>query len=86
MPIEFLVAIVGLIGSLAGSIIGVIGSAKVIAHRVQQLEKRSDGFSESFSKFDGKIDNIEKEQEVFKVKLGNMEKRVDKLEERSARA
>lgn len=86
MSNEFLVAIVGLIGSLAGSIIGVIGSAKVITHRVQQLEKRSDGFSASFSKFDGKIDNVEKKQEVFEVKLSNVEKRVDKLEERGARA
>lgn len=86
MSNEFLVAVVGLMGSLAGSIIGVVGSAKVITHRVQQLEKRSDGFSASFSKMDGRIDNAERKQEVFEVRLGSVEKKVEKLEERSARA
>lgn len=82
MPIEFTVAIVGLIGSLGGSVIGVFGSAKVIEHRLKELEKRSDGFSASFSKFDGRIDTAEKKQEVFEVRLGSVEKRVDRLEDR----
>ena len=82
MPIEFVVAIVGLIGSLGGSVIGVFGSAKVIEHRLKELEKRSDGFSASFSKFDGRIDEQEKKQGVFEVRLGNVEKRVERLEDR----
>lgn len=86
MSNELLMVIVSAVGSIAGAIIGVFGSAKVIEHRLKELEKRSDGFSASFSKFDGRIDNAEKKQEVFEVRLGNVEKRVDKLEERSVRA
>lgn len=82
MPIEIIVAIVGLIGSLGGSVLGVFGSAKVIEHRLKELEKRSDGFSASFSKFDGRIDEQEKKQGVFEVRLGNVEKRVERLEDR----
>lgn len=82
MSNELLIAIVSISGSLAGSIIGVFGSAKVIEHRLKELEKRSDGFSASFSKFDGRIDNAEKKQEVFEVRLGGVEKRVERLEDR----
>lgn len=42
MTNELMVAMVGLIGSLAGSIIGVIGSAKLITYRITQLEEKNE--------------------------------------------
>lgn len=40
MSNELLVAIVGLIGSLSGSIIGVLGSARLLTYRITQLEEK----------------------------------------------
>ena len=53
MSNELLVAVVGLIGSLCGSVIGVFGSAKVLTYRVAELE-------EKIKMADRRIENLEK--------------------------
>lgn len=42
MPIELQVALIGLIGSALGSVVGVLTSAKLTVYRLEQLEKKVD--------------------------------------------
>ena len=42
MPTEIMVALIGLFGSAAGSLVGVIASARLTAYRLEQLEKKVD--------------------------------------------
>ena len=84
MSNEALVAIVGLIGSLAGSIIGVIGSAKLITYRIQQLEQKMKEQCENCAIMDGRVDRIEEKQAVMEEKIKVVNHRVDNLERRSA--
>ena len=65
MTNELMVAMVGLIGSLAGSIIGVIGSAKLITYRITQLEEKMKSQCENCVVMDGRVDRIEEKQAVM---------------------
>lgn len=80
MSNELLVAIVGLIGSLSGSIIGVIGSAKLITYRVSQLENRMKDQLSTCSVMDGRVDRIEARQDVMEEQIKVANHRIDDLE------
>lgn len=82
MPNEVLVAIVGLIGSLCGSVIGVIGSAKVITYRVEQLEEKMKKQCENCSVMDGRVDRLEEKTAVMEEKIKVANHRIDNLEKR----
>lgn len=75
MSNELLVAIVGLIGSLSGSVIGVVGSAKVLVYRVAQLEEKMRKQCENCSAMDGRMDRLEARADVMEVKIENLEKK-----------
>ncbi|MCI9201554.1 MAG: hypothetical protein HFI03_14455 [Lachnospiraceae bacterium] len=75
MSNELLVAIVGLIGSLSGSVIGVVGSAKVLVYRVAQLEEKMRKQCENCSVMDGRMDRLEARADVMEVKIENLEKK-----------
>lgn len=75
MSNELLVAIVGLIGSLSGSVIGVVGSAKVLTYRVAQLEEKMKKQCENCSFMDGRMDRLEARADVMEVKIENLEKK-----------
>lgn len=79
MSNELLVAIVGLIGSLSGSIIGVIGSAKLITYRVSQLENRMKDQLSTCSVMDGRVDRIEARQDVMEEQIKVANHRIDDL-------
>ena len=83
MSNELLVAIVGLIGSLSGSIIGVIGSAKLITYRVSQLENRMKDQLSTCSVMDGRVDRIEARQDVMEEQIKVANHRIDDLEKES---
>ena len=40
MPTEVIVALIGLLGSAAGTFTGIMGSAKITAYRLSELEKK----------------------------------------------
>lgn len=42
MPVEFLVAILSLIGTLSGTFSGIVLSGKLTNYRIQELEKKVD--------------------------------------------
>lgn len=82
MSNELLVAIVGLIGSLAGSIIGVLGSAKLLTYRITQLENKMKEQCDNCAFMDGRVDKIESRQDVMEEKIKTTNHRIDNLEKR----
>lgn len=82
MSNEFLVAIVGLIGSLCGSVIGVFGSAKVLTYRVTQLEERLKRQCENCAVMDGRVDRLEARADVIDEKIKVVNRRIDDLEKK----
>lgn len=82
MSNELLVAIVGLIGSLAGSIIGVLGSAKLLTYRITQLENKMKEQCDNCAFMDGRVDKIESRQDVMEEKIKTANHRIDNLEKR----
>ncbi|MCI9135325.1 MAG: hypothetical protein HFI31_14250 [Lachnospiraceae bacterium] len=82
MSNELLAAIVGLIGSLCGSVIGVLGSAKVLTYRVSQLEEKLKKQCENCSIMDGRVDRIEERQAVMEEKIKVANHRIENLEKK----
>lgn len=80
MSNELLVALVGLAGSLAGSVIGVMGSAKLISYRVSQLESRMKDQLSTCSVMDGRVDRIESRQDVMEEQIKAANHRISDLE------
>lgn len=82
MSSELVAAIVGLIGSLCGSVIGVLGSAKVLTYRVSQLEEKLKKQCENCSIMDGRVDRIEERQAVMEEKIKVSNHRIENLEKK----
>lgn len=82
MSNELLVAIVGLIGSLSGSVIGVVGSAKVLTYRVAQLEEKMKKQCENCSVMDGRVDRLEARAGVMEERIRTANHRIDNLEKK----
>nr|WP_296488872.1 hypothetical protein [uncultured Acetatifactor sp.] len=82
MSNELMVAIVGLIGSLAGSIIGVMGSAKLLTYRITQLEEKMKKQCENCAVMDGRVDRIEERQSVMEEKIKVANHRIENLEKK----
>lgn len=80
MSNELMVAVVGLIGSLSGSIIGVIGSAKLITYRITQLEEKMKEQCENCAVMDGRVDRLEEKQAVMEEKIKVANHRIENLE------
>lgn len=45
MPTEVVVALVSLVGTLIGSMLGVLTSTKLTVYRIEQLEKKVEGYT-----------------------------------------
>lgn len=82
MSNELMVAVVGLIGSLSGSIIGVLGSAKLLTYRITQLENKMKEQCENCAVMDGRVDRIEERQAVMEEKIKVANHRIDNLEKK----
>ena len=82
MSNELLVAIVGLIGSLCGSVIGVVGSATVLTYRVAQLEEKLKKQCDNCVIMDGRVDRLEEKQAVMEEKIKVANHRIDNLEKK----
>lgn len=82
MSNELLVAIVGLVGSLCGSVIGVVGSAKVLTYRVSQLEEKLKKQCENCAVMDGRVDRLESRADVIEEKIKVANHRIENLEKK----
>lgn len=80
MSNELLVAIVGLVGSLCGSVIGVVGSAKVLTYRVSQLEEKLKKQCENCAVMDSRVDRLESRADVIEEKIKVANHRIENLE------
>lgn len=82
MSNELLVAVVGLIGSLCGSVLGVVGSAKVLTYRVAQLEEKMRKQCENCAVMDGRVDRLESRADVIEERIRTANHRIDNLEKK----
>lgn len=82
MSNELLIAIIGGIASLCGSIIGVVGSAKLLTYRITQLEEKMKKQCENCSVMDGRVDRLEARQDVMEEKMKVANHRIDNLEKK----
>lgn len=79
---ELINIIIPALASLFGSVVGVIGSAKVLTYRVAQLEEKMRKQCENCSVMDGRVDRIEEKQAVMEEKIKVANHRINNLEKR----
>lgn len=82
MSNELWIAIIGGICSLAGSVIGVIGSAKLLTYRITQLEEKMKKQCDNCALMDGRVDRLEARQDVMEEKMKVANHRLDDLEKK----
>lgn len=80
MTNELMIAVVGLVGSLSGSIIGVLGSAKLLTYRISQLEQKFREQCDNCALMDGRVDELEAWRAVTDEKIKVANHRIDDLE------
>lgn len=68
--------------SLLGSVVGVIGSAKVLTYRVSQLEEKMRKQCENCSVMDGRVDRLEARADVMEEKMKVANHRIENLEKK----
>lgn len=69
MESTIVVALISFAGTLVGTVSGIIASAKLTNYRLEQLEKKMDGFSKASSKLP-----------VIEEKISGINRRISKLE------
>lgn len=79
MPKEILVAIIGVVGSALGSLIGILSSSKLTAYRIEQLEKKVDKHNNLIER----TYKLEEETAVLFEKVTVANHRIDDLEKAS---
>lgn len=79
MDSEVLVAIIALIGTVTGSISGIMISSKLSNYRIEQLEIKLDKYISNQDKLKDKVLLLEKDILSFREKLEDIEKQVQKL-------
>ena len=73
-----LVALIGLGGSAAGSLIGVLASSRVTQYRLEQLEKKVDKHNsviERMYNMEKRTDVLEERQKVANHRIEDLERR-----------
>lgn len=74
--------IIPALASLLGSVVGVVGSAKVLTYRVSQLEEKMRKQCENCSVMDGRVDRLEARADVMEEKMKVANHRIENLERR----
>lgn len=82
MSNELLNIIIPAIASLFGSVVGVVGSAKVLTYRVTQLEEKMRKQCENCSVMDGRVDRLEARADVMEEKMKVANHRIENLEKK----
>lgn len=79
---ELLNIIIPAVASLLGSVVGVLGSAKVLTYRVTQLEEKMKKQCENCSVMDGRVDRLEARADVMEERIKTANHRIDNLEKK----
>lgn len=82
MSNELLNIIIPAAASLIGSVVGVLGSAKVLTYRVTQLEEKMRKQCENCSVMDGRVDRLEARADVMEEKMKVANHRIENLEKK----
>lgn len=72
MDSTIIVAVISLIGTLTGSLSGIMVSSKLTNYRIEQLEKKVDkhnNFAERIPLIDERIDGINRRLEAFEHEI-----------------
>ncbi len=72
-----IVALISLAGTLIGSLLGVIATARLTTYRIEQLEKKVDKHNQVIER----VYLLEKHEEVVNEKIKTANHRIDDLEE-----
>ena len=73
-----IVALIGLAGSAAGSLVGVLASSRLTQYRLEQLEKKVDkhnGVIERMFRVEKRADVLEERQKVANHRIDDLERR-----------
>lgn len=76
MSEAIIVAILSLVGTLAGSLFGILASNKLVVYRIEQLEKKVEKHNQVVER----VYNLEKDEAVIKEELKDANHRIDELE------
>ena len=71
-----IVAILSLVGTLAGSLFGILAANKLVVYRIEQLEKKVEKHNQVVER----VYNLEKDEAVIKEELKDANHRIDDLE------
>lgn len=75
-----IVAVLSLIGTLIGTLGGILVSNKLTTYRIEQLEKKV----QAHNNFDTRLHKLETDAEVFHEQMKVANHRIDDLEQKSA--
>lgn len=78
MSDEIITALIGLVGSGIGSVIGIICNSKITVYRIAQLEKKVDKHNtviERTYKVESRLDVIDEEIKVANHRISDIEER-----------
>ena len=73
---EIITSLIGVIGSFAATLIGIVINSKLTNYRIEQLEKKVDKHNHVVER----VYNLEKSEAVFKEDLKVVNHRVEDLE------
>lgn len=82
MSSELLNVIISALASILGSVVGVLGSAKILTYRVTQLEENMKKQCENCSVMDGRVDRLEARADVMEERIKTANHRIDNLEKK----
>ena len=71
-----IVAILSLVGTLAGSLFGILAANKLVVYRIEQLEKKVEKHNQVVER----VYNLEKDKAVIKEELKDANHRIGDLE------
>lgn len=71
-----IVAILSLVGTLAGSLFGILAANKLVVYRIEQLEKKVEKHNQVVER----VYNLEKDEAVIKEELKDTNHRLEDLE------
>ena len=76
MSETIIVAILSLIGTLAGSLLGIVAANKLVIYRIEQLEKKVEKHNNVIER----VYDLEKSEAVIKEEIKVANHRIDDLE------
>lgn len=76
MTETIIVAILALVGTLVGSLGGILAANKLVNYRLQQLEKKVDKHNQVIER----VFNLEKEEGILETEIDELDRRIGALE------